>query len=165
MNTYTERACCTWTSSRRTCPLAEWAKPQVSFFWVCIKSVPFMYCALLKCNLLAISDFGLSELYISNRKHRAENPEVIGSPAAGTLRYMSPYAHRHRVISRRDDLISLGYVIVYLSKQKLSWMSQMAEEKPEKSERFLKIKTDTSIEVSGGAFNSVICSAVVFPVF
>lgn len=99
-------------------------------------------------NSLPILDFGLSVFYIVNGKHVQEEPEEIGGTAAGTLRYLSIYAHRHKVLSRRDDIESIGYVLIYLLKGDVAWSSRSELSHTERSERVLQIKQETSLEVS-----------------
>lgn len=94
-----------------------------------------------------ISDFGLSVFYIENGEHVKEEPEVVGGSAAGTLRYIALYAHRHRTLSRREDIESIGYVLIYLLRGNVPWASQSGESKTGKSERVLKTKLATSLEV------------------
>ena len=48
--------------------------------------------------------------------------------------------------SRRDDMESLGYVIVYLMKGSLPWQGLKAVTKEEKYERILETKRKTSLE-------------------
>jgi hypothetical protein len=40
----------------------------------------------------------------------------------GTMRYISTHIHDGDVYSRRDDIISIIYVAIYLAKGKLPWM-------------------------------------------
>lgn len=94
-----------------------------------------------------ISDFGLSEFYIEGGQHVREEPEEIDGAAAGTLRYISIYAHRHKVISRRDDIESIGYVLIYMLRGNVAWASRTGDVKNGKSERIRKIKTETSLVV------------------
>eukprot|EP00826_Nyctotherus_ovalis_P065770 TRINITY_DN9677_c0_g8_i2.p1 TRINITY_DN9677_c0_g8~~TRINITY_DN9677_c0_g8_i2.p1 ORF type:complete len:135 (+),score=31.54 TRINITY_DN9677_c0_g8_i2:741-1145(+) len=49
--------------------------------------------------------------------------------------------------SRRDDMESLGYVLLYLAKGKLPWQGLGIESSKEKNEAIKKIKAGTSLEV------------------
>lgn len=101
----------------------------------------------MKSIVSIISDFGLSEFYIVDGKHVKEEPEEINGKAAGTLRYISIYAHRHRVISRRDDIESIGYVLIYMLRGTVAWASQYGESSTGKSERILRVKKATKLNV------------------
>lgn len=93
-------------------------------------------------------DFGLSKFYIDeNGKHVVERPEVIGEASAGTIRYMSMYAHRHRVVSRRDDIESIGLVLIYMLRGHVNWASRQDDSMDEKIENVLAIKKRTSLKV------------------
>ena len=69
-------------------------------------------------NEIKIIDFGLSKKYISKGKHMEYKTDK--SPV-GTARYMSVNIHNGIEASRRDDLISLGYVVIWLQIAKLPW--------------------------------------------
>jgi len=65
-------------------------------------------------------DFGLAKLYWDSKSRtHIENKE--GRNLTGTVRYSSINAHRGYVQSRRDDMESLGYVLIYLSQGCLPW--------------------------------------------
>jgi serine/threonine protein kinase len=65
-------------------------------------------------------DFGLSTIYIDHEnKHISmeDSREMI----IGTPKYISYYIHEGVLPSRRDDLISLGYVFIFLWMGSLPW--------------------------------------------
>lgn len=74
----------------------------------------------------------------------------MGGASAGTLRYISVYAHRHTTVSRRDDIESLLYVLIYLYRGDVRWASRSGDKSEGKSERVLRLKLDTSFEVCVG---------------
>jgi len=91
-----------------------------------------------ECRKILLLDFGLSKQFIvrenGTKKHIGlRNPERIPrSSLTGTVRYASINAH-YGDQSRRCDLHSLGYVILYLLRGgKLPWMGVRADSKAEK---------------------------------
>ena len=68
---------------------------------------------------LHIIDFGLSRFYMKGDKHVAN---TCDKSIVGTMRYISRHIHDGDVYSRRDDIISIIYVAIYLAKGKLPWM-------------------------------------------
>ena len=84
-------------------------------------------------------DFGLAKKYRSSRtkKHISFN---ITKKFTGSVRYASCNALRGAELSRRDDLESAGYTILYLFKGKLPWQNIKAKSRKQKLRRIYKIK-------------------------
>ena len=86
-----------------------------------------------------ILDFGLSKKYRSSKtlKHIPfNNIEKI----IGTVRYNSINANEGFEQSRRDDLESAGYVLIYFIKGELPWQGLTANNKEEKYRKILRMK-------------------------
>ncbi len=64
---------------------------------------------------LYLIDFGLCKRYLKKKRKK----KVI--KMCGTLRYCSIRSHLGEELSRRDDLESFGYTLIYLAKGKLPW--------------------------------------------
>ena len=74
---------------------------------------------MIKKGELYLIDFGFSTFYIDiNGEHNVDTctNEIVGSP-----KYVSYYIHSGSIASRRDDLISLGYVYLFLHGRLLPW--------------------------------------------
>lgn len=67
-----------------------------------------------------VVDFGLSKYFI-NTSTKEHNEISYGHDLSGTARYASMNMHDGIEQSRRDDLESLGYVLVYLINRTLPW--------------------------------------------
>ena len=67
---------------------------------------------------LHIIDFGLSKFYKKGDKHVINTND---KSMVGTMRYVSAHVHDGNVYSRRDDVISILYVVIYLLKGTLPW--------------------------------------------
>lgn len=75
---------------------------------------------------LFLIDFGFSIFYINadTRKHIEGQTDTI----VGSARYASYYVHEGCVSSRRDDLISLGYMYIWIMLNDLPWNSLVEKE-------------------------------------
>ena len=71
-------------------------------------------------NVIYIIDFGLCKKYRSTKTGKHILPKMTGK-FNGNIKYCSPNVLKGKEASRRDDLISLGYMLIYLFKGKLPW--------------------------------------------
>ena len=71
-------------------------------------------------NVIYIIDFGLCKKYRSTKTGKHILPKMTGK-FNGNIKYSSPNVLKGKEASRRDDLISLGYMLIYLFKGKLPW--------------------------------------------
>ncbi|XP_012153153.1 casein kinase I isoform X4 [Megachile rotundata] len=98
-----------------------------------------------KGNLVYIIDFGLAKKYRDGRTHKhiayRENKNLTG-----TARYASINTHLGIEQSRRDDLESLGYVLMYFNRGSLPWQGLKAATKRQKYERISEKKMSTPVE-------------------
>lgn len=70
-----------------------------------------------------------------------------GKSLTGTARYVSLATHRGEEPSRRDDLESLAYVLIYLLRGSLPWQGLKARDKAQKYQRIMEVKLATPIDV------------------
>lgn len=91
-------------------------------------------------NNIQLIDFGLSKFYIDNNtKLHISMEEDVGR--SGTIRYMSINSHEKITLSRRDDFISLSYMLIYLSKGILPWQGIISSNNQHHKVRDIKIET------------------------
>ena len=95
-----------------------------------------------QCNKLFIIDYGLAKKYRDPRT-RQHIQYKEGKSLTGTARYASINAHLGVEQSRRDDLESLGYVIMYFVRGALPWQGLKAATKKQKYERISEKKMST----------------------
>ena len=75
-------------------------------------------------------DFGLAKRYIKRNGDHIDFCE--NKKFCGTARYASISAHNNQDQSRKDDLESLGYILIYLYKGKLPWQGVKHKDKKER---------------------------------
>jgi casein kinase I family protein HRR25 len=101
-----------------------------------------------KCPNVYLIDFGLSKYYLNKTTHQHieynDNKHFIG-----TIRYASLRTHAGIEQSRRDDLESLAYTLIYLSRAEtcLPWQGIKCSTKKAKQEKIYEIKLHTHIEI------------------
>ncbi|KAK2168796.1 hypothetical protein LSH36_14g08047 [Paralvinella palmiformis] len=98
-----------------------------------------------QCNKLYLIDYGLAKKYRDLRT-RAHIPYKEGKSLTGTARYASINAHLGVEQSRRDDMESLGYVIMYFVRGSLPWQGLKAATKKQKYEKISEKKMATPVE-------------------
>ncbi|KAL3308532.1 Casein kinase I isoform alpha [Cichlidogyrus casuarinus] len=97
------------------------------------------------CNKVYIIDFGLAKKIRDGRTGR-HIPYREDKNLTGTARYASINAHLGIEQSRRDDLESLGYVLMYFNRGLLPWQGLKAANKRQKYERICERKISTPIQ-------------------
>ena len=100
-----------------------------------------------KSHIVYLIDFGLSKKYRSfkgNYEHikYSENKKLIG-----TARYASINALKGCEQGRRDDLESLGYVLMYFLRGNLPWQGLKLYNGDNRYKKIYEVKKETSAEV------------------
>ena len=98
-----------------------------------------------KSKQLFLLDFGLSKKYRSSStlKHY---PLIKRKKLTGTARYASINALNGITQSRRDDLESIGYVLMYFLKGRLPWQGMVNKNKEQRYLKIMETKRDTTPE-------------------
>ena len=92
-------------------------------------------------NKAVLIDFGMATFYIDENSQHTPELQPLKENLLGTLKYMSYYIHLGKPYSRRDDLLSLAYVYMWLMGM-LYWSSS---DSPLRSDSPLVRYSDTHI--------------------
>jgi serine/threonine protein kinase len=92
---------------------------------------------------LYLIDLGLAKRFKS--QERVHLKQTSGKSIVGTARYSSINSHLGIELSRRDDLESLGYMLVYFLKGKLPWQGIPADNKTDKYAMIGKMKQECTL--------------------
>ncbi|XP_003791950.1 casein kinase I-like [Otolemur garnettii] len=98
-----------------------------------------------RLNQLFLIDFGLAKKYRDNRTGQ-HIPYREDKNLTGTARYASINAHLGIEQSRRDDVESLGYVLMYFNRTSLPWQGLKAVTKKQQYEKISELKMSTPVE-------------------
>ena len=131
----------------------QWIAPKALSVIESIHSAGFLHRDIkpenLLCGIKGLSDRQLFLVdYGLCKRYRMEDhiPYREGKKLTGTIRYASVHTHLGAEQSRRDDLESLGYVLIYLLRRKLPWMNAGGATKQEQHDRITAIKTKTTLD-------------------
>lgn len=95
-------------------------------------------------NLVYIIDFGLIKRYYDPKK-KQHSSYKDNKPLTGTARYASLNTHLGIEQSRRDDMESIGYMLIYFLKGSLPWQGLQANNRKTKYDMIAEKKAAISV--------------------
>jgi len=107
-----------------------------------IKPDNFLIGTSKKKHIINIIDFGLSKKYINNELHIKYKK---GRNFIGSFRYSSIRNHKGIEQSRRDDLESIGYMLIFFLQGRLPWQGLKGSTKSKRSKNIFTVKRNTSL--------------------
>jgi len=100
----------------------------------------------LDIDTIFLIDFGLSCSFLEGGNTSKHYKIKNNLSFIGTLRYASLNSHKGIRQSRRDDLESMIYILIYFLKGKLPWQDIKAKQKEERHKMISEIKSKVTIE-------------------
>ncbi|KAK2958441.1 putative Casein kinase 1 [Blattamonas nauphoetae] len=110
-----------------------------------IKPDNFLMGRQKKKGILYMIDLGLAKRYRDASTHQ-HIPYREDKGLTGTVRYASINAHRGIEQSRRDDLESIGYVLLYFMRGNLPWQGLKIDNRTQKFKAICEMKMTIPIE-------------------
>jgi len=110
-----------------------------------VKPDNFMMGLSASADKVYLIDLGLAKKYVQSDENHI--PLKENKNLTGTARYASINTHLGKEQSRRDDLESLGYVLVYFLKGRLPWQNLPTTQKLNKYQAIKEKKKETSVDV------------------
>ena len=101
-----------------------------------------------KTNIIFLIDYGFSKRFKNNKTHQ-HIPYREGRTFVGTPIFASINSHLGIELSRRDDLMSIGYILIYLLKGVLPWQGL-------KGDNILTKIMERKVQIS----NEILCSGL-----
>ena len=92
-----------------------------------------------------IVDYGLAKTFLDRNNFHIANRSK--SSVTGTLRFCSVRTNLRKESSRRDDMESLGYVLLYLKDGKLPWQNLKIKKGEKKNDVIGRRKMETPLRV------------------
>jgi serine/threonine protein kinase len=96
-----------------------------------------------KKSRIYMIDLGLSKRYMKDNNHIEYH---TNKSFTGSFRYSSIRNHRGIEQSRRDDLESIGYMLIFFAKGCLPWQGLKGSTKSKRSANILNVKNSKSLE-------------------
>ena len=98
-----------------------------------------------KANQVHLIDFGLGKVF-RDPQTQQHIPFTKGNGFLGTAQYAGINAHLGHELGRRDDLETIGHVLLYFVKGSLPWQGLPGRNKDEKYQNIKNKKLETSLE-------------------
>jgi len=110
-----------------------------------VKPANFLIGLGKKKNIIHLIDFGLSKRY-RNAKTGTHIPYNDNKNFTGTVRFASINSHLGIEQSRRDDIESLGYMLIYFLRGSLPWQGIKAGTRETKADKVMRFKVSVPIK-------------------
>lgn len=109
-----------------------------------IKPDNFLIGTHSKKSRVYMIDLGLSKKFLDSKKNHLNIR--YDTNFTGSFRYSSIRNHKGIEQSRRDDLESIGYMLIFFLKKKLPWQGLKGSTKSKRSTNIFNVKNATSLE-------------------